>query len=158
MNHLFVSDDGGLYDTRQPNWSHKPIRENFRRNHREIETVADLKATLRAGQWTDVGGYPLYLVMADGEALSFDAARSEFRSLVDAIWNRTSVIDGWRPVACEINYEDGFLYCSHTGNRIPSAYAEDERECGQCEGTGRTQSASNLEEEECPVCDGSGKL
>lgn len=33
-------------------------------------------------------------------------------------------------------------------------------ECGQCEGTGRTQSASNLkeEEEECPVCDGSGQV
>jgi hypothetical protein len=29
--------------------------------------------------------------------------------------------------------------------------------CGQCEGTGFTQSASNLEEEVCPVCDGSGE-
>ena len=31
-------------------------------------------------------------------------------------------------------------------------------ECGQCEGTGRTQSASNLEDEECPVCDGDGEI
>lgn len=36
---------------------------------------------------------------------------------------------------------------------------EDEpAECGQCEGTGRTQSTSNLKDEECPVCDGSGEL
>jgi len=28
--------------------------------------------------------------------------------------------------------------------------------CGQCGGTGTTQSASNLEDEECPVCDGTG--
>lgn len=33
-----------------------------------------------------------------------------------------------------------------------------EHDCGQCCGTGRTQSASNLEDEECPVCDGTGKL
>lgn len=31
-------------------------------------------------------------------------------------------------------------------------------ECGQCEGTGKTQSASNLETEECPVCDGNGEI
>ena len=30
-------------------------------------------------------------------------------------------------------------------------------ECGQCEGTGTTKSASNGEDEECPVCDGSGE-
>lgn len=34
----------------------------------------------------------------------------------------------------------------------------EETECGQCEGTGRTQSASNLKEEECPVCDGTGQI
>jgi len=32
-------------------------------------------------------------------------------------------------------------------------------ECGQCEGTGRTQSCDmSMEDEECPVCDGTGKL
>ncbi len=30
--------------------------------------------------------------------------------------------------------------------------------CGQCEGTGETQSASNGETEPCPVCDGSGTV
>lgn len=37
--------------------------------------------------------------------------------------------------------------------------AEDDeltQNCGQCEGSGRTQSASNGEPEECPVCDGKG--
>lgn len=29
--------------------------------------------------------------------------------------------------------------------------------CGECDGTGKTQSKSNLEEEVCPVCDGSGE-
>ena len=35
---------------------------------------------------------------------------------------------------------------------------DDDNECGQCDGTGTTQSASNLEEEECPVCGGSGMM
>lgn len=30
--------------------------------------------------------------------------------------------------------------------------------CGQCEGSGRTLSASNGEPEECPVCDGKGTI
>lgn len=35
----------------------------------------------------------------------------------------------------------------------------DDDECGQCEGTGRTQSCSmSQEEEDCPVCDGTGRL
>jgi hypothetical protein len=33
-----------------------------------------------------------------------------------------------------------------------------EIECGQCEGTGQTESASNGEIEECPVCDGTGMI
>lgn len=34
----------------------------------------------------------------------------------------------------------------------------DDATCGQCNGTGRTQSASNGEDEVCPVCDGLGVL
>lgn len=30
--------------------------------------------------------------------------------------------------------------------------------CGQCKGTGETQSASNMEDEPCPVCDTSGTI
>lgn len=41
------------------------------------------------------------------------------------------------------------------GAAMPAA---PDNSCGQCEGTGTTQSASNLESEECPVCDGMGTL
>lgn len=33
-----------------------------------------------------------------------------------------------------------------------------DRDCGQCDGTGETESASNGECEECPVCEGSGSI
>lgn len=35
---------------------------------------------------------------------------------------------------------------------------EEDGQCGQCEGTGATQSASNGKDEPCPVCDGSGSI
>ena len=41
---------------------------------------------------------------------------------------------------------------------LREAEESDTIECGQCEGTGETQSASNLEDEECPVCDGTGEI
>jgi len=53
--HLFTVDTGELYDTRDPNWSSSPLRPNYRRHHRTISSVADLKATLRAGPSTDLG-------------------------------------------------------------------------------------------------------
>jgi hypothetical protein len=37
-------------------------------------------------------------------------------------------------------------------------FEDEPEECGQCEGSGTTQSASTLEDEECPVCDGSGEI
>lgn len=49
--------------------------------------------------------------------------------------------------------EDGFRLAMLT------RLAESERDCGQCEGTGTTQSCGmSMEDEECPVCDGTGIL
>jgi hypothetical protein len=125
-NHLFVSEcDGALYDTRVPNW-HKlpPLRANYDKGHRSIRSVADLKAALRHGRYAWPGGYPLFFVASDGEAVSYAAARTEFRVIAQAIQDRDD--SGWRIVACDINYEDRDLYCAHSGEQIESAYGNDE--------------------------------
>jgi hypothetical protein len=123
--HLFASDDGALYDTRRPGWSGRPpLRHVWSGHARDIETTAQVKAALRAGEYTDFGGYPLYFVASDGCALSFDAVRDNLASVLDSV--RTGSRDGWRVVSVDINYEDGDLRCEHTGVRIPSAYAEEE--------------------------------
>jgi hypothetical protein len=121
--HLY-SDDGALYDTRVPQW-HKqaPLRQNFMKTHREINSLADLKATLRAGEFTFPGAYPLYLIAGDGEALHFDCVRKNWREVVQAYGPNGS--RDWRCVACDINYEDGSLYCAECNQHIQSAYAED---------------------------------
>jgi hypothetical protein len=118
-NHL-NEFEGALYDTRDPEWSNKPLRVNYSRHHGTIETVADLKATLRGGEFAWPGGYQMFFVTSDGEALSFDTARNEFALLVDAFRTDTT----WRVIGCDINYEDNELYCAHSGDKISAAYSD----------------------------------
>ena len=109
--------DGDLYR------ENEIIRTNYDRGHRLIESVADLKAAIRYGSFTDLGGYPLYFVTSDGAAISFKTARDEFASVCDSI--RRGLNDGWRVVAVEINYEDSALFCDHSGGKIESAYCDE---------------------------------
>lgn len=123
-SHLFVSStDGGLYDCRIADWHQLPaLRAPFSRHFTRIRTVAEFKACLRAGQSTDLGGYPLYFITSDGAAISFEGARANLRSIMDSI--QTSASDGWRVVACEINCEDTELLCDATGKPIACAYGD----------------------------------
>ena len=100
------------------------IRENYSRHHSTIDTVADFKATLRAGPYVWPGGYPLFFITSDGGALSFESARECAYEIMHSI--RHGINDGWRVVACEVNYEDSDLYCDHSGKPIESAYGEAE--------------------------------
>ena len=68
------------------------------------------------------GGYPLYIIMADGEALSIEAARSEFKLVAHA--TLFAQRDGWQAAAVDINYENTELHCAHTNKQIESAYGE----------------------------------
>lgn len=121
--HFFISDCGGtLHDTRVEGWSNKPpLRANYEYAHRDIKTVADFKATLRHGRYTN-SGYPLYFITMDGAALSFETARNEFRQIAYSIANQLN--DGWLIIGCDINYEDTDLRCEHSGKLIESAYGE----------------------------------
>lgn len=124
-SHLFVSVDGDLYRTDRPGW-HKgePVRRNYSRTHGQIKTVADLKATLRAGRFAWPGGYPLYFLTDDGAALSFGTVRREFRLVADAI--RRDSRNGWRVVATDVNWEDTSLVDAHTNETIESAYGKEQ--------------------------------
>jgi len=129
--HLIVAEcDGCLYDTRADKWHLKqPVRPNYKWTHRLINTCAELKATLRAGEYAWPGGYPMHFITEDGAALSFKAVREELRCVLDSI--KAGGRDGWRVIGCQINWEDGNLLCDHTGERIPSAYAGPEAEVTQ---------------------------
>lgn len=98
------------------------VRERFAFHYGSIETGAALRATLRAGPYAWPGGYPLYFITSDGAALSFDAVRENFAQCIRAIRDHNN--DGWRIVACDVNYEDNELTCDHSGAHIPSAFGE----------------------------------
>lgn len=87
----------------------------------KIETVSDFRKAMRHGQYAWPGGYQCYFITADGAAISFEAARSERRQIIDAIGHQQTW-SGWRIVAMGINWEETGLTCEHTGKLIPAAY------------------------------------
>lgn len=87
------------------------------------DTLRDVKRAIRDGGYAWPGGYPLYVVMDDGEALSVAAARENWRKIVHETLH--GLRGGWRAVGVDINWEDAELYCAHTGERIESAYGDE---------------------------------
>jgi hypothetical protein len=93
----------------------------------DINSISDFRAAYRQGPYAWPGGYPLYFITYDGACLSFKAAKDNRRNILEAIHSAPedgSMTDGWRIVGIDINWEDGQLYCDHTGERIESAYSE----------------------------------
>lgn len=87
-----------------------------------IANTRELAQAFKQGRYTSRGCYPLYFVTSDGEALSHDAVRDNYRAIVQSI--RGDHNDGWRVIAVDVNWEDPELFCADTGERIESAYAE----------------------------------
>ena len=50
--------------------------------------------------------------------------RRNFRQICRSTLQRAR--DGWAAYGVNINWEDPSLYCAHSGERIESAYAEDD--------------------------------
>lgn len=121
--HFLITESGDLYDTRKTGW-HKlpPLRAGYTCHKNQLDSVGDIKAALRAGHYTGLGGYPLYFITSDGAALSFESVLQNFRSVADSVKKRIN--DGWRVVGLDINYEDADLICDHSGKKIGAAYAD----------------------------------
>ena len=119
--HFTILDNGDLCDMRKDG---SPIlRRRYRYHPRKIDTIAELKATLRAGPFAWPGLYPLYFVMADGSVMSFEGVRENLREVMEAI--NDQVLADWQVVACVVNYERTDLICSYSGDPIECAYGDD---------------------------------
>lgn len=117
---LFVASNGDLVDLS----SRTTIRKGFQFSHSRIKDTHDLRATLRAGEFTWPGGYRLAFFTRDGGILSFDAVRDNYRLVSDSI--RTDCNDGWLVDGCDMleGYEYP-IYCDHTGEQL-NDYEEEE--------------------------------
>ena len=91
-----------------------------------IQSISDFRRAFRNGPYAWPGGYPVYFLLSDGEAISFKAARekSTRREMLAALRDNNTRC-GWMPIALEINWEDENLYCVQTSERIESAYGEE---------------------------------
>jgi hypothetical protein len=87
-----------------------------------INSISDFRKAMRHGPYAWPGGYPCYFVTSDGAALSFAAAKQECRNILEAIRDQDN--SGWRVVGLDVNWDDPGLCCSHTGEKIGSAYAD----------------------------------
>lgn len=87
-------------------------------------TVAEFVERLTEGKHVWPGGYALYLVMADGEALSFEAAIENAVEIKQAIEDDDKT-GGWLPIGFDVNWEDNELFCAHSGVKIEPEYIDD---------------------------------
>jgi len=71
------------------------------------------------------GGYPVYVVMADGELLCRDCARKNYKEIVRHVNDNMNT--DWEAAGAEILWEDfDNNNCCHCGIRLESAYGEPE--------------------------------
>lgn len=90
-----------------------------------MNNLINVKTALR-NKYAWPGGYPLFLLMDDGAAVSIDAARAHWRDIVAAHLKGHNRKSGFGVAAVAINWEDANLYCDISGERIESAYADED--------------------------------
>lgn len=88
------------------------------------QTLQSMKEAIRQ-KYAWPGGYPLVLIMDDGECLCMGCAQKEWKNIYQSTKNHER--DGWQAAGVEINWEnpDGSL-CAHCNNVLESAYTETE--------------------------------
>ena len=86
-------------------------------------TKHDLQQFIRRNGWAWPGGYPLVLVMSDGDVIDAQAARENYRLIREAM-KTCDKRSGWLPDGLMIHWEGPPLYCAHSGREIPSAYGD----------------------------------
>lgn len=88
-----------------------------------IKSICDFRTAIRNGAYAWPGGYPVYFVTSDGQALSFESAKAEKRAILEALRDNDK-LSGWHVCALDINWENESLFCDHSGVKIESAYGE----------------------------------
>jgi hypothetical protein len=84
-------------------------------------TVSQYRKSYRdKGRYAWPGGYPVYLLLADGETLCHKCEKTERRSILDAANNPCH--SGWEPEAHYILWEGDEDFCAHCGEVLESAY------------------------------------
>jgi hypothetical protein len=73
------------------------------------------------------GGYPVILLMGDGECLCADCAKENYR-LISQATRAGDRQSGWNAADTDIYWEGAPLYCAHCNKQTESAYGEPDSE------------------------------
>lgn len=92
------------------------------RNQRIIDSVK--RAARDRYAWP--GGYPLYILMSDGEPLCTQCARANFRQIARS--TRDDVRGDWVAEGADIYWEGPPMQCAHCNTDIESAYGDPDNE------------------------------
>lgn len=119
MNRQFHTFEGSLWR------GNHIVRENYAKHYRTIDTGAQLRSCLRAGEYAWPGGYQLAFITDDGALLCFDCVKAELQSVIWSIRNECS--DGWRVVACGICHDcesETGDHCENCGTQLAAPAAD----------------------------------
>ena len=105
----FFAADGQLFDTRREDWANRPIRTVYAgvTDARNIQTGVELRAALRIGSHTLIGGNPLAFHTLDGGTLCPHCVKANLYECLSDI--RTGADTGWRVFAVEALCPDQML-------------------------------------------------
>lgn len=90
-----------------------------------LNTVAQILAQAKSfarQPYAWPGGYPLVLVMSDGEVLCAKCTRTEFPQIARSTIQRAR--DGWQCEGVQVHWEGSDEYCAHCNTAIKSAYGD----------------------------------
>ena len=90
-----------------------------RQQTNEKMSIYELKNHLRDGEYAWPGGYQKFFITNDGEALSYKAVLDNIYAVMRSTKNQTQ--DGWCVIGVDINWEETYLTCAHTGDTIPAS-------------------------------------
>lgn len=83
-------------------------------------TAKALQEFIRSNGYAWPGGYPLALLMADGECIDALSARENYRQIRANM--RAPGVPDWIPVGVLTHWEGEPIQCAHSGRMVESAY------------------------------------
>jgi len=83
-------------------------------------TIEEFKTAI-ASKYAWPGGYPLMVVVEDGETFCIDCCVKESERMIEALKTPSHEDRDWTPAYAEVNWESD-LTCAHCNNPIERAY------------------------------------
>lgn len=124
MNKQHWEHEGHLYS--EKTGYETPLRKDYSKHFRKIETGQQVRSCLRAGEYAWPGGYQLAFYTADGALLCYGCVKDSLELVTWSI--RNDVNDGWRVVGTGIMHDhesESGEHCDHCNKQLAEPIEEE---------------------------------